>query len=67
MQLKTASALGRLMVLSDGNIYLLESDVLNTIGSGPKIKNVTVFCVNENPNIMDPFTVQVKLLNPLCW
>ncbi|XP_027234374.1 transforming growth factor-beta receptor-associated protein 1 isoform X1 [Penaeus vannamei] len=58
-QLKTASALGRLMALSDGNLYLLESDVLNTIGSGPKIKNVTVFCVNENPNIMDPFTVQL--------
>lgn len=47
------------MVLSDGNLYLLDSDVLNTIGSGPKIKNVTVFCVNENPNTLDPFTVQV--------
>lgn len=59
-QLKTASALGRLMALSDGNLYLLDSDVLNTIGSGPKIKNVTVFCVNENPNTLDPFTVQVR-------
>ncbi|KAK8726458.1 hypothetical protein OTU49_010260 [Cherax quadricarinatus] len=59
VQLKTASALGRLMVLSDGNLYILDSDVLNTIGSGPKIKNVTVFCVNENPNTLDPFTVQL--------
>lgn len=50
------------MVLSDGNLYLLDADVLNTIGSGPKIKNVTVFCVNENPNTMDPFTVQVMAL-----
>ncbi|KAK3864441.1 hypothetical protein Pcinc_029874 [Petrolisthes cinctipes] len=58
-QLKTASALGRVMVLSDGNLYLLDSDVLNTIGSGPKIKNVAVFCVNENPNTLDPFTVQL--------
>lgn len=60
-QLKTASALGRLMALSDGNLYLLDSDMLNTIGSGPKMKNVTVFCVNENPNTQDPFTVQVEL------
>ncbi|KAK7068882.1 transforming growth factor, beta receptor associated protein 1 [Halocaridina rubra] len=59
VQLKTASALGRLMVLSDGNLYLLDADVLNTIGSGPKIKNVSVFCVNENPNTLDPFTVQL--------
>lgn len=59
VQLKTASALGRLMVLSDGNMYLLDSDFLNTVGSGPKIKNVTVFCVNENPNTVDPFTVQL--------
>ncbi|XP_063877866.1 transforming growth factor-beta receptor-associated protein 1-like isoform X2 [Scylla paramamosain] len=58
-QLKTASALCRLMALSDGNLYLLDSDMLNTIGSGPKIKNVTVFCVNENPNTLDPFTVQL--------
>lgn len=58
-QLKTASALGRLMVLSDGNLYLLDADVLNTIGSGPKIKSVSVFCINENPNTMDPFTVQL--------
>lgn len=58
-QLKTASALGRLMALSDGNLYLLDSDMLNTIGSGPKMKNVTVFCVNENPNTLDPFTVQL--------
>ena len=60
-QLKTASALGRVMALSDGNLYLLDSDMLNTIGSGPKMKNVTVFCVNENPNTLDPFTVQVEL------
>ncbi|XP_045583732.2 transforming growth factor-beta receptor-associated protein 1 [Procambarus clarkii] len=59
VQLKTASALSRVMALSDGNLYLLDSDVLNTIGSGPKIKNVTVFCVNENPNTLDPFTVQL--------
>ncbi|KAG7163807.1 Transforming growth factor-beta receptor-associated protein 1-like [Homarus americanus] len=59
VQLKTASALGRLMVLSDGNLYLLDADVLNTIGSGPKMKNVSVFCVNENPNTLDPFTVQL--------
>ncbi|XP_066960636.1 transforming growth factor-beta receptor-associated protein 1-like [Macrobrachium rosenbergii] len=58
-QLKTASALGRLMVLSDGNLYLLDADVLNTIGSGPKIKSVSVFCINENPNTLDPFTVQL--------
>ncbi|KAG0723950.1 Transforming growth factor-beta receptor-associated protein 1 [Chionoecetes opilio] len=58
-QLKTASALGRLMALSDGNLYLLDAQLLNTLGSGPKIKNVTVFCVNENPNTLDPFTVQL--------
>lgn len=65
-QLKTASALGRLMALSDGNLYLLDSDVLNTIGSGPKIKNVTVFCVNENPNTLDPFTVQLCIGKRRC-
>ena len=49
------------MALSDGNLYLLDSDMLNLIGSGPKIKNVTVFCINENPNTLDPFTVQVAV------
>ena len=63
LQIKTASALGRLLVLSDGNLYLLESDILNTIGNGAKMKNVNVFCVNENPNTSNPFTVQVRYNN----
>ncbi|CAL4122719.1 unnamed protein product, partial [Meganyctiphanes norvegica] len=58
VQIKCASALGRLMVLSDGNLFLLDSDVLNTI-DGAKIKNVTVFCINENPNTLDPFTIHL--------
>ncbi|XP_076056469.1 transforming growth factor-beta receptor-associated protein 1-like isoform X2 [Oratosquilla oratoria] len=58
IQLKTASALTRVLALSDGNLYLLDSESLNTVGSGPKIKNVIVFCINENPNTLDPFTIQ---------
>ncbi|MCL4130257.1 UNVERIFIED_CONTAM: hypothetical protein GTU68_011335, partial [Idotea baltica] len=56
--LKAASALGRLLTLSDSNLYLLDADVLSSIGSGPKIRNVTAFCINENPNLLDPFTLQ---------
>ncbi|KAB7494158.1 Transforming growth factor-beta receptor-associated protein 1 [Armadillidium nasatum] len=57
INIKAASALGRLLVLSDSNLYLLDADVL-TSSSGPKMKNVVTFCINENPNAVDPFTLQ---------
>ncbi|KAL7642552.1 UNVERIFIED_CONTAM: hypothetical protein RMT77_007113 [Armadillidium vulgare] len=57
INIKAASALGRLLVLSDSNLYLLDADVL-TSSSGPKMKNVVTFCINENPNTVDPFTLQ---------
>ena len=60
--LRSASALDRLLVLCDATLYVINASdlsLLNLSGSS-KFKGVIACCVNENPNMDDPFSVQVR-------
>ncbi|XP_013380315.1 transforming growth factor-beta receptor-associated protein 1 [Lingula anatina] len=58
-QLKAASALTRILVLCDNTLTLLNMLDLEPIMTGAKIKGVTSFCLNENPNRSNPFSIQI--------
>ena len=64
--LRTASAIGRVLALSDGTLYLADSE---TLVANAIAKNVSSFCVNENPSHEDPFTLEVKniIYSSFCW
>lgn len=59
MQLKAASALNRILVLCDNNVTILNMMDLEPAVGGAKIKGVTHFCLNENPQHGNPFSVEV--------
>lgn len=65
-ELRAASALERLIVLCDGVVFLVDMVTLETVpsaaGGGAKIRNVTGFCINENPVNGDPFCVEMGVL-----
>ena len=60
---RCASALGRVLVLCEGSLVVLDGDSLHPIplAGANKLKGgVGAGCINENPNSDDPFTVQVR-------
>lgn len=57
--IKAASALNRLLILCDGSLLILNMYDFEVIGGGPKLRGIGTFCVNENPNISNPFCIQV--------
>ena len=63
--LRCASAIQRLLVLSDNQLSVLDSSTLETPTSPTSpsgyrpVKNVTSFCLNENPVSDDPFSIFV--------
>jgi len=57
--IKAASALNRLLILCDGSLLILNMPDLEVIGGGPRLRGIGTFCVNENPNISNPFCIQV--------
>jgi hypothetical protein len=57
--IKAASALNRLLILCDSSLLILNMHDLEIIGGGPKLRGISTFCVNENPNINNPFCIQV--------
>ena len=62
--LRSASALGRLLVLCDTTLTVLNADDLTPLSSfagASKLKGVGACCVNENPINDDPFSVQLCL------
>ncbi|KAJ3593828.1 hypothetical protein NHX12_006162 [Muraenolepis orangiensis] len=68
-ELRAASALQRLMVLSDGVLFLVDMATLEAVPSasagagGAKIKGVTSFCMNGNPVNADPFCVEIAVIS----
>ena len=60
---RCASALGRLLVLCDGSLTVLDGDSLQVLplAGANKLKGVGAGCINENPNTDDPFSVQMCL------
>ncbi|KAK7098537.1 transforming growth factor-beta receptor-associated protein 1-like [Littorina saxatilis] len=59
VQIKTASALNRIMVLCDNTLTLLNMLDLEPIMTGAKVKGVSCFCINENPIRTNPFSVEI--------
>lgn len=57
--IKAASALNRLLILCDSSLLILNMHDLEVIGGGPKLRGISTFCVNENPNINNPFCIQI--------
>jgi len=57
--IKAASALNRLLILCDGILLILNMYDLEVAGGGPRLRGISTFCVNENPNISNPFCIQV--------
>lgn len=57
--IKAASALSRILVLCDSSLLILNMHDLDIIGGGPKLKGISTFGVNENPNITNPFCIQI--------
>ncbi|KAF4527983.1 hypothetical protein B566_EDAN016638 [Ephemera danica] len=57
--IKAASALNRLLVLCNSCLFLLDMQTLEVIGGGPKLQGLSTFCVNFDPNIDDPFAIQI--------
>lgn len=57
--IKAASALNRLLILCDSCLLILSIHDLEIIGGGPKLRGISTFCVNENPNVNNPFCIQV--------
>ncbi|XP_055953561.1 transforming growth factor-beta receptor-associated protein 1-like [Argiope bruennichi] len=57
--LKALSALNRILLLSDGNLIVLNMFDLEVIPSMTKLKGVSYFCLNENPETNNPFSVEV--------
>jgi len=66
-----ASGVGRLLVLVDGVLVLMDHKTLSIISSATKIKGITCFCLNHNPTNPDPFALEVrkyvKFLLPICY
>lgn len=59
VQIKSASALNRIMVLCDNTISMLNMLDLEPVMGGAKIKGVNCFCFNENPQNSSPFSVEI--------
>lgn len=57
--IKAASALNRLLILCDSSLLILNMYDLEITGGEPKLRGISTFCVNENPNINDPFCIQI--------
>ncbi|XP_014664764.1 PREDICTED: transforming growth factor-beta receptor-associated protein 1-like isoform X2 [Priapulus caudatus] len=57
-QLKAASALYRLLVQFDGSVFMLSMFDLEPVTTASKAK-ATSFCLNENPDSNNPFSVQM--------
>ncbi|KAJ9595158.1 hypothetical protein L9F63_013516, partial [Diploptera punctata] len=57
--IKAASALNRILVLCDSSILIINMQDMDIIGGGPKLRGVSTFAVNENPNITNPFCIQI--------
>lgn len=60
-QVLTAPAINRLLVLCDGGILMFSMFGLEFLATGFKdrFKGVTAMCRNDNPNMFDPFAVEV--------
>ena len=63
--LGAASSVGRLLVLVDGLVHLLDHKALTTVTTASRHKGVTTFCLNHNPINPDPFALEVILLGIL--
>lgn len=61
VQVLTAPAINRLLVLCDGGILMFTMFGLEFLATGFKdrFKGVTAICRNDNPNLFDPFAVEV--------
>ncbi|XP_015915375.1 transforming growth factor-beta receptor-associated protein 1 [Parasteatoda tepidariorum] len=57
--LKALSALNRILLLCDGNLIVLNMFDLEIVPSLSKFKGVSYFCLNENPEASNPFSVEV--------
>ncbi|XP_054708029.1 transforming growth factor-beta receptor-associated protein 1-like [Uloborus diversus] len=57
--LKAISALNRILALCDGTMLVLSMFDLEMIPTMSKTKNVSFFCLNENPDTNNPFSVEV--------
>nr|XP_058955595.1 transforming growth factor-beta receptor-associated protein 1-like [Pocillopora verrucosa] len=60
-QVLTAPAINRLLVLCDGSILMFTMFGMEFLATGFKdrFKGVTAICRNDNPNMFDPFAVEV--------
>lgn len=58
IQMKAMSAINQLLVLSEDTLTILNLETLSLV-KNLKLKNVTCFCLNENPLNEDPFTVEI--------
>ncbi|GIY91427.1 transforming growth factor-beta receptor-associated protein 1 homolog [Caerostris extrusa] len=61
--LKALSALNRILVLCDGNLIVLNMFDLEVIPSMTKLKGVSCFCLNENPETNNPLVWKYALLD----
>ncbi|PSN49855.1 Transforming growth factor-beta receptor-associated protein 1 [Blattella germanica] len=57
--IKAASALNRILILCDSSLLILNMHDLEIIGGGPKLRGISTFGLNENPNINNPFCIQI--------
>lgn len=64
--IKAASALNRLIVLCDNTLFLLNMFDLEFVHSAAKIKGVVNFCINQDPSISNPFSIEVCVARKRC-
>ncbi|XP_035226449.1 transforming growth factor-beta receptor-associated protein 1-like isoform X2 [Stegodyphus dumicola] len=57
--LRALSALNRILLLCDGNLVVLNMFDLEIIPAMTKLKGISCFCLNENPDTNNPFSVEI--------
>ena len=62
--LYAAPAINRMLVMSDGSLYILNMSDMTILpmAASNKLKGLSAVCVNVNPVSDNPFSVEVKLL-----
>ena len=60
VRLVSSSSIGRVLVLVDSVLHLLRARTLERVSVATKLKDVSAFCVNNNPTSGDPFVLEVR-------
>ena len=59
IMMKAVFILERILCICDSILFVMNQSDLEPVSYGSKLKNVNCFCLNENPNSSNPFSVEI--------